>query len=183
MTDTQTTAPGTPVAAKPRGNSAVNLLKFGPDPLKFMTELAQTDELGIVAVRTGNLTLRLVTDPALIKRTIELDDPPTLGRGRFTRVTSWYGGEGIFVKTSGPEYARQRDDLGRPIWNDPQTPEIARRRAEAMSAGWTRRRARRRVARVPPAALRDRLGAADGRAGRRAGPARARRPATSGSRS
>ena len=137
MTDTQTSAPGTPVAAKPRGNSIINLLKFGPDPLAFMTKLAQTDDLGIVAVRTGNLTMRLVTDPALIKRAIELDDPPTLGRGRFPRVSSWYGGEGIFVKTSGPEHARQRDTLGRPIWNDPQTPVIARRRAEAMSAGWS----------------------------------------------
>ena len=183
MTDTQTTAPGAPVAAKPRGNSVMNLLKFGPDPLEFMTELAQTDELGIVAVRTGNLTLRLITDPALIKRTIELDDPPTLGRGRFTRVASWYGGEGIFVKTSGPEHARQRDDLGRPIWNDPQTPGDRASSRGGDERRVARRRARRRVARVPPAALRDRLGAADGRAGRRGGPARAREPATSGSRS
>ena len=136
MTDTQTSASGTPVTATPRGGSITNLLKFGPDPLAFMTKLAQTTELGIVAVRTGNLTLRLVTDPALIKRTLELDDPPTLGRGRFTRVASWYGGEGIFVKTSGPEHARQRDTLGRPIWNDPQTLEIARRRAETTSAAW-----------------------------------------------
>ena len=136
MTDTQTSAPGTPVADKPHGNSILNLLKFAPDPLEFMTKLAHTEELGIVAVRTGNQTLRLVTDPALIKHTIELDDPPTLGRGRFPRVSSWYGGEGIFVKTSGPEHARQRDTLGRPIWNDPQTPEIARRRAEAMAAAW-----------------------------------------------
>jgi cytochrome P450 len=136
LTDTQAAAPDTPVAAKPRGNSIVNLLKFGPDPLAFMTKLAQTSELGIVPVRTGNLTLRLITDPALIKRTLELDDPPALGRGRFTRVASWYGGEGIFVKTSGPEHARQRDTLGRPIWNDPQTPGIARRRAEATSAAW-----------------------------------------------
>src|SRR3954451_17032718 len=107
----------------------MNLVKFGPDPLAFMTKLAQTSDLGIVAARTGNQTLRLVTDPALIKRTLELDDPPTLGRGRFTRVADWYGHEGIFVITSGAEHARQRDTLGRPIWNDPQTPEIARRRA------------------------------------------------------
>ena len=92
-----------------------------------MTELAQTDELGIVAVRTGNLTLRLVTDPALIKRTIELDDPPTLGRGRFTRVTSWYGGEGIFVKNVGPRVRAP-----------------ARRRSAGRS-GTTRRRPRSRA--------------------------------------
>src|SRR4051812_10247517 len=161
MTDTQTSAPGAPVAEKPRGNSVINLLKFAPDPLKFMTDLAQTSELGIVAVRTGNQTLRLVTDPALIKRAIELDDPPTLGRGRFPRVSDWYGGEGIFVKTSGPEHARQRDTLGRPIWNDPQTPPIARRRAGEMSAAW-REGGRRRwrgghagvcAARSPAAAL------------------------------
>ena len=138
-----------------------------------MTKLAQTAELGIVPVRIGNVTLRLVTDPALIKRALELDDPPTLGRGRFTRVASWYR-EGIFVITSGPEHARQRDVLGRPIWNDPQTPEIAQRRATAMAAGVAGGRARRPVADVPPAALRDRLGAADGRAGRRAAPARVR---------
>src|SRR3954470_3848458 len=101
-----------------------------------MTKLAQTDGLGIVPVRIGNVTLRLVTDPALIKRALELDDPPTLGRGRFTRVASWYR-EGIFVITSGPEHARQRDVLGRPIWNDPRTPEIAQRRATSMAAGWT----------------------------------------------
>ena len=100
-----------------------------------MTKLAQTSELGIVPVRIGNVTLRLVTDPALIKRALELDDPPTLGRGRFTRVASWYR-EGIFVITSGPEHARQRDTLGRPIWNDPRTPGIAQRRAAAMIAGW-----------------------------------------------
>ncbi len=40
------------------------------------------------------------------------------------------------MKTSGPEHARQRDTLGRPIWDDPQTPPIARRRADAMSAAW-----------------------------------------------
>ena len=129
------TAPGARVAAAPRGNPILNLLKFGPDPLEFMTRLAQTAELGIVGVRVGNVTLRLVTDPALIKRTLELDDPPTLGRGRFTRVASWYR-EGIFVITSGPEHARQRDVLGRPIWNDPRTPAIAQRRATAMAAGW-----------------------------------------------
>ena len=123
------------VAVAPKGNPILNLLKFGPDPLGFMTGLAQTAELGIVPVRVGNVTLRLVTDPALIKRTLELDDPPTLGRGRFTRVASWYR-EGIFVITSGPEYARQRDTLGRPIWNDPRTPGIAQRRATAMADGW-----------------------------------------------
>src|SRR4051812_11350915 len=100
-----------------------------------MTKLAQSEGLGIVPVRVGNVTLRLVTDPALIKRALELDDPPTLGRGRFTRVASWYR-EGIFVITSGPEHARQRDVLGRPIWNDARTPEIAQRRATAMAAGW-----------------------------------------------
>ena len=31
---------------------------------------------------------------------------------------------------------RQADTLGRPIWNDPQTPPIARRRADEMSAAW-----------------------------------------------
>src|SRR4051794_7642094 len=133
---TETTAANAPAAAEPRGNGVVNLLKFGPDPLAFMTRLAQTAELGIVPVRTGNLTLRLITDPALIKRAIELDDPPTLGRGRFTRVASWYHDEGIFVITSGPEHARQRDTLGRPIWNDPRTLEIARRRAQATAAEW-----------------------------------------------
>ena len=147
MTDTQTSAPGTPVAAKPRGNSIINLLKFGPDPLAFMTKLAQTDDLGIVAVRTGNLTMRLVTDPALIKRAIELDDPPTLGRGRFPRVSSWYGGEGIFVKTSGPEHARQRDTLGRPIWNDPQTPADRAPPRGGDERRLERGRARRRLAR------------------------------------
>ena len=126
------------------------------------------------------MTLRLVTDPALMKRALELDDPPTLGRGRFTRVASWYR-EGIFVITSGPEHARQRDTLGRPIWNDPRTPEIAhavRRRVTAAGGG---RASPRPLAGVPEAALRDRLGAADGRAGRRAAPARRSRPATSGS--
>ena len=58
------------VAAAPRGNPILNLLKFGPDPLEFMTKLAQTAELGIVPVRVGNVTLRLVTDPALIKRAL-----------------------------------------------------------------------------------------------------------------
>jgi cytochrome P450 len=120
----------------PSGNPILNLLKFGPDPLEFLTRLAQGSGLGIVPVRVGNKTLRLVTDPALIKRTLELDNPPTLGRGRFTRVASWYRGEGIFVITSGPEHERQRDILGRPIWNDPRTPVIAQRRAAAAVADW-----------------------------------------------
>ena len=38
--------------------------------------------------------------------------------------------------TSGPEHARQRDTLGRPIWNDPRTPGIAQRRAAATVAAW-----------------------------------------------
>ena len=170
---TETIASGPPAAAAPRGNPILNLLRFGPDPLEFMTKLAQTSELGIVPVRIGNVTLRLVTDPALVKPTLELDDPPTLGRGRFTRVASWYR-EGIFVVTSGPDHERQRDTLGRPIWNDPRTPGIAQRRAAATVADVAGGRSRRRLARVPQAPLRDRLGAADGRAGRRAGPARAR---------
>jgi cytochrome P450 len=132
---TKTTASGARVAAAPSGNPILNLLKFGPDPLEFMTRLAQANDLGVVPVRIGNVTLRLVTDPALVKRTLELDDPPTLGRGRFTRVARWYR-EGIFVITSGPEYARQRDVLGQPIWNDPQTPKIAQRRAATMVAEW-----------------------------------------------
>jgi len=124
------------MSVKPRGSRILNLLRFGPDPLEFMTKLAQTSELGIVPVRVGNATLRLVTDPALIKRTLELDNPPTLGRGRFTRVAPWYSGEGIFVITSGPEHERQREELGRPIWNDPHAPAIAQRRAAATAADW-----------------------------------------------
>ena len=132
------TATATPAArvTAPSGNPILNLLKFGPDPLEFMTRLAHGSELGVVPVRIGNVTLRLVTDPALVKRALELDDPPTLGRGRFTRVARWYRDEGIFVITSGPEHVRQRDTLGRPIWNDPRTPEIAQRRAAAMVAEW-----------------------------------------------
>ena len=38
---TETSASGAPVAAEPRGNPILNLLKFGPDPLEFMTKLAQ----------------------------------------------------------------------------------------------------------------------------------------------
>jgi cytochrome P450 len=132
---TETIASGPPAAAAPRGNPILNLLRFGPDPLEFMTRLARGSELGIVPVRIGNVTLRLVTDPALVKRTLELDDPPTLGRGRFTRVASWYR-EGIFVITSGPDHERQRETLGRPIWNDPRAPEIAQRRAAATVADW-----------------------------------------------
>ena len=132
---TESIASGAPAAAEPRGNPILNLLKFGPDPLEFMTKLAQTSELGVVPVRIGNVTLRLVTDPALVKRALEMDDPPTLGRGRFTRVARWYR-EGIFVITSGPEHVRQRDTLGRPIWNDPRTPGIAQRRTAGAIAGW-----------------------------------------------
>jgi cytochrome P450 len=124
------------VAAAPSGNGIINLLRFGPDPLEFLTRLAHGSDLGVVPVRIGNVTLQLVTDPALVKRTLELDDPPVLGRGRFTRVAQWYRDEGIFVITSGVEHERQRDTLGRPIWNDPRTLEIARRRAAETVAVW-----------------------------------------------
>ena len=135
MAESETSIPVAPAAAS-SGGGALNLARFGRDPLAFLTRLGHGRELGVVPVRVGNVTLQLVTEPALVQRTLELDDPPRLGRGRFSRVGAWYRGEGIFVKSSGDEHRRQRDDLGRPIWDDPATLEIARRRADETAATW-----------------------------------------------
>jgi cytochrome P450 len=118
-----------------RRGSYLRLLRFGADPLAYATKLGHGNELGVVPFRIGNTTLHLVTEPGLIERMLELDGPPELGRGRFSRVGAWYR-EGIFVVTDGPEHDRQRDVIGRPIWDDPRTVELATAGAEALAAGW-----------------------------------------------
>src|SRR3954463_14576617 len=95
MAAADTSAPPAPTSARAQGSGVVNLLKFGPDPLAFLTRLGHGSPLGVVPVRVGNLTLRLVTDPPLGKRALELDDPPRLRPGPLPRGRAG-GREGDF---------------------------------------------------------------------------------------
>jgi cytochrome P450 len=116
------------------GNGVVELLRFGADPLAYLTRLGHRHELGLVPLRLGTVRGFLVTDPEGIHAVLERDDPALLGRGRFLATERWYGGGLFFV--GGAEYDRQANDLGRPIWTDPRTPEIARRHAERLCGRW-----------------------------------------------
>jgi cytochrome P450 len=81
-----------------------------------------------VPFRIGTVPGFLVTDPETVQEVLSSDDPALLGRGRFAATKRWFEG-GVFF-TTGAEYDRQVDELGRPSWFDPRTPEIARRQAE-----------------------------------------------------
>jgi cytochrome P450 len=114
--------------APSRVQGLVELGRFGADPLGRLAALARSSPPGLVPFRIGTVPGFLVTDPGAIQEVLEGDDPALLGRGRFVATKRWFEG-GVFF-TTGAEYDRQVDELGRPSWFDPRTPEIARRQAE-----------------------------------------------------
>ena len=62
------------------------------------------------------------------------EDWPPLSRGRLMGLTRWYN-EGLFL-TYGPEHHRQRDELWKPLFDDPQVTDIAVERTRKLADSW-----------------------------------------------
>jgi cytochrome P450 len=127
---------GTPTGPAPAGRrrrGAVQLARFGADPLAYMDSLRAV-EGEVVSARLGNQVCHLVRKPELIKAALVNEDWPPISRGRLMGLDKWYSGG--LILTEGEEHHRQRDVLWKPLLADPSTPAIAVARTEAWADSW-----------------------------------------------
>lgn len=121
------------------GNSYLEFTKFVRGPLEYLSELGHGNDLGLVPFKFGNLNCHLVTKPEYIKQALHNEDWPPITRGRLARLKNWYSG-GLFI-TSGPDHHRQRDEIWKPLFDDPRIPKAAvahtRKHAERWREGST----------------------------------------------
>ena len=86
------------------------------------------------------------------------EDWPPISRGRLMGLQKWYT-EGLFL-TYGPEHHRQRDELWKPLFQDPRHPRARRVPRRAPGRLLDRGQPDRAVHRAALAVLGDRLGGA-----------------------
>jgi cytochrome P450 len=116
-----------------RRGAALDLARFGADPLRFLDGL-RGDERDLVPFRLGRFRCRLVAAPAAIGELLESEDWPPLSRGRLSALDLWYSGG--LILTEGAEHHRQRDALWRPLVADPRLLETAARRGARRVDAW-----------------------------------------------
>src|SRR4051812_25231447 len=121
-----------PAGARRRG--AVQLARFGADPLAYL-DAARALEGDILSSRLGSQSVHLVRKPELIRAALVNEDWPPISRGRLMGLDKWYSGG--LILTEGAEHHRQRDDLWKPLLADPRTLEVARERTERWLDSWT----------------------------------------------
>jgi cytochrome P450 len=125
-----TTTPA-PAGAQRRG--AVQLARFGADPLAYMDSLRGI-EGELVSARLGSQVCHLVRKPELIRAALVNEDWPPIHRGRLMGLDKWYSGG--LILTEGEEHHRQRDKLWKPLLADARTPAVAVARTEAWADSW-----------------------------------------------
>jgi cytochrome P450 len=125
-----------PSAAQPaaRENGAVELVRFLSNPLRYIDRLRE-DDRDVVPFKLGNLPVHLVKKPELLKLAMHNEDWPPISRGRLMGLQKWYT-EGLFL-SYGPEHHRQRDELWKPLFQDPAIAETAVTRAARRADSWT----------------------------------------------
>jgi cytochrome P450 len=121
-----------PLGARRRG--AVQLARFGADPLAYL-DGARELEGDVLSARLGSEVVHLIRKPELIKAALVNEDWPPISRGRLMSLNRWYSGG--LILTEGAEHHRQRDQLWKPLLAEPGTPAIAVARAEAWADTWT----------------------------------------------
>jgi cytochrome P450 len=116
-----------------RDNGAVELVRFLSNPLRYLDGMRE-DERDVVPFKLGNLTVHLVKKPELLELAMNNEDWPPISRGRLMGLSKWYT-EGLFL-TYGPEHHRQRDELWKPLFQEPLITEVAVRRAAQRADSW-----------------------------------------------
>lgn len=109
-----------------RAGGALELVRFGRDPLAFL-EALHRDDRDVIPLQLGTQPVLLVTRPDLIALALENDDWPPLSRGRLMAFQRWCPGG--LVTTSGAEHHRQvaeiearwHDELDRVLGDRPAT--------------------------------------------------------------
>jgi cytochrome P450 len=129
----QTADPAIPAPAGAQRRGAVQLARFGADPLAYMDSLRDL-EGELVSARLGGQVCHLVRKPELIKAALVNEDWPPISRGRLMALDKWYSGG--LILTEGSEHHRQRDQLWKPLLADPSTPAIAVARTDAWADSW-----------------------------------------------
>lgn len=110
------------------------LVRFLSDPLTYLPRIAQENQGPLVPFRLGDLPCTLVVDPEYVQQGLLNEDWPPISRGRLTNITNWFLG-GLFVN-EGKEHHRQRDDIWKPILEDPAIPELTAQTADSWVQGW-----------------------------------------------
>src|SRR3954467_3913066 len=120
-----------PAGARRRG--AVQLARFGADPLAYL-DAARALEGDILSSGLGTQSGHLVRKPELIRAALVNEDWPPISRGRLMGLDKWYSGG--LILTEGEEHHRQRDNLWKPLLSDPAAARIAVERTERWVASW-----------------------------------------------
>jgi cytochrome P450 len=87
-----------------------------------------------VPFKLGNLQCHLVTKPEYLKLAMHNEDWPPISRGRLLGLAKWYD-TGLFL-SYGPEHHRQRDDLWKPLFEDPSITDLAVERTTRRAESW-----------------------------------------------
>ena len=122
-----------PPSSRARENGTVELARFLSNPLTYLDRLRE-DERDVVPFKLGNQPIHLVKKPEYLKLAMENEDWPPISRGRLMGLSKWYN-TGLFL-TYGPDHHRQRDEVWKPLFQDPQIPEIAVERTARRADSW-----------------------------------------------
>ncbi|MGZ6670868.1 MAG: cytochrome P450 [Solirubrobacteraceae bacterium] len=109
------------------------LARFGANPLTYLDGLRE-DERDVVPFSLGKVHCHLIKNPEHLKLVLESEDWPPLSRGRLMALDKWYGGG--LILTEGAEHHRQRDELWKPVLDDPASPAIGVARAARRARSW-----------------------------------------------
>ncbi len=110
------------------------LVRFLSDPLTYLPRIAAEHGGDLVPFRLGRLPCTLVTRPEYIRQGLLNEDWPPISRGRLMNIANWFQG-GLFVN-EGAEHHRQRDDIWKPVLEDPAIPATTVDTASAWIDGW-----------------------------------------------
>jgi cytochrome P450 len=126
-------SPNALTSSRERENGTAELVRFLSNPLRYLDRLRE-DERDVVPFKLGNQPIHLVKKPEYLKLAMHNEDWPPISRGRLMGLSKWYT-TGLFL-TYGPEHHRQRDEVWKPLFEDPQIPEIAVERTARKADSW-----------------------------------------------
>ena len=124
-------------SGRARDKGSIELVRFLSNPLRYLDALGSEDRAqadGVVPFKLGNLQCHLVTKPEYLKLALHNDDWPPISRGRLLGLARWYD-TGLFL-SYGQEHHRQRDELWKPLFDDPSIPALAVERTARRSESW-----------------------------------------------
>ena len=133
-TETQPRDANAASSARSRDNGTVELVRFLSNPLRYLDRLRDEDGRDIVPFQLGNQPCHLVTKPEYLRLAMHNEDWPPISRGRLMGLQNWYE-TGLFL-TYGPEHHRQRDELWKPLFEDPSITKLAVERTLRRSESW-----------------------------------------------